>query len=270
MPLKGNLRDLSKDGIVIGSELARYYGYSIGDTVTLISPSSGLAGESWRYQLKIVGIFTSGMVDYDTNLVLVDLAKAQGIFNLPSNKVTGIGMKLANPYQATEMKENIFKLLGYGFLVKTWIDVNRNLFEALFLEKWGLFIILTLMVLIASFNIISTLIVTVTSKVHDIGILKAIGVTQGSIRRIFTRQGIFIGALGTIWGLIGGVGLSYILRTYVRVPQEIYSIDHVPIDLQLSDILIIIASALVISFSASIYPAMKAASLQPVDALRYE
>ena len=180
------------------------------------------------------------MADYDTNLVVIDIVKAQDMFQLQKRSASGIGISLEDPYAAPEIKDSIYGVLGYGFVVKTWIDMNRNLFEALFLEKWGLFIILTLMIIVASFNIISTLIVTVMSKTHDIGILQSIGVSRKSIRRIFTKQGVFIGTLGTFWGVVSGLAICYVLRTYVKVPPEIYSIDRVPVDIQLLDMIAIV------------------------------
>lgn len=268
--VKGNMADLRTGSVIIGSEMARYFGYRIGDEIVVISPEAGIAGQGWRHKVIISGIFTTGMVDYDSNLIIVDLEQARQILNMPENTVSGIGVKIKKPTDAALVKQKVYSKIGYSFIVRTWIDINRNLFEALFLEKWGLFIILTLMILVASFNIISTLVVTVSSKVHDIGILKSIGASRSAIRRIFTRQGILIGSLGTLLGTAGGFGVSYVLKNYIRVPEEIYSIRHVPVEIQPFDLFMIVLCAFLITFLATIYPAAKAAGMEPVEALRYE
>ncbi len=263
--------DLKDDGVLIGSQLASYYGYQIGDTVTIISPASGIAGSGWRYKFKVAGIFNSGMYDYDMNLILITLTRAQQIFDIGAT-VTGIGLKLKNPDQALVVKKEIYDQIGFSYLVRTWMETNANFFAALALEKFAMFVILTLIVLVASFNIISTLIVTVTSKVKDIGILKSIGASRACIHRIFTWQGLAVGAMGTFWGFSGGVGVIMLLKKYqfIKLPQDIYYIDHLPVVVQASDVGLIVGAAMLITYAATVYPALKAANLEPVEALRYE
>lgn len=269
---EGSLDELDDNGIIIGSELAVYLGKNLGNTITIIAPASGLSGEKWRHDLKIVGIFNSGMYDYDMNLVLMNIPKAQEIFKMPQGAVGGIAIKIKNVYEAPAIKKALYKALGYSYFVKTWIDSNKNFFAALKLEKFAMFIILTLIVLVASFNIVSTLIVTVTTKIKDIGILKAIGTPRKAIEHIFILKGLSIGFLGTFWGCVGGIGLSLILRKYqfIKLPQDIYYIDRLPVVLEAGDLLTIAGAAILISLLATIYPARKAGALEPVEALRYE
>ena len=268
---KGKVSDLKDEGVLIGSQLASFYGYRVGDELTIIAPASGVAGSGWRYKFKVAGIFTSGMYDYDMNLILVTIPRAQEIFNI-GQTVTGVGLKLKNPDQAPLVKKEIYDRIGFSYLVRTWMETNANFFAALALEKFAMFVILTLIVLVASFNIISTLIVTVTSKVRDIGILKSIGASRACIHRIFTWQGLAVGAMGTFWGFAGGVSVILLLKKYqfIKLPQDIYYIDHLPVVIQASDVGLIVGSAMLITYIATVYPALKAANLEPVEALRYE
>ncbi|MBU2222238.1 MAG: ABC transporter permease, partial [Candidatus Omnitrophica bacterium] len=204
--IKGDLKGLNKGAVVVGRELAAYLGLDLNSELTIYSP---LAGE--KYSLKVAGIFNSGMYDYDLNLIFVSLKSAQEILGI-NNQVSSIAVKLTNLYAAKKVQKEIYKAIGYEYSVKTWMETNQNFFAALKLEKITMFIILTLIILVASFNIISTLMVMVVEKTKDIGILKAIGVSSKGIRNIFTFIGLSIGGLGIFLGVSGGVALCLLFK----------------------------------------------------------
>ncbi|KPK40514.1 MAG: hypothetical protein AMJ78_07130 [Omnitrophica WOR_2 bacterium SM23_29] len=263
---KGSIKNLKGEGIAIGSELANRFNLDIADAVPIISPFDGKI----RY-FKVVGIFNSGMYDYDLNLAFVELRKAQELYGM-GTKVGGVGVKIDDVYLAKDLKMRIQRELGFPYWVRSWMDLNRSLFSALKLEKLAMFIILSLIIIVACFNIISTLIMVVMEKTKDIGILKSIGATNRSIMAIFTLEGLLIGAIGTILGVVSGLGLSYLLEKYqfIQLPRDIYYIDRFPVDVQFGDTVAIVFAALVISLLSCIYPAWQASRLNPVDALRYE
>ncbi|PIQ82226.1 MAG: lipoprotein-releasing system transmembrane subunit LolC, partial [Candidatus Omnitrophica bacterium CG11_big_fil_rev_8_21_14_0_20_64_10] len=252
--------------IALGSELAAQLGARIGSRVEVV------AGPRKKpVEMEVVGRFSTGMYEYDRHLAVAPIPAVQGLIGV-QDVVSGIGVKLKDPLQADFLKHKIQAQLGYPYRVISWMDLNANLFAALKLEKAAMFVILTLIVLVACFNIIATLLMLVVQKIKEIGILKALGATSGVVRRIFTLLGLTIGGLGTGLGVGIGLTLCWALERYqfVKLPASVYYIDSLPVRLTASDAGIVVGSALAISWLACLYPAWLAARLTPTEAIRYE
>jgi lipoprotein-releasing system permease protein len=270
-----------KFGVVLGSELARVLGVRVGDPVTLIAPSGQLtpAGVVPRLkQMEVLGTFDSGHFEYDSTLALVHWEDAARIFRLEGP--SGVRLKLRDLHQARAVGAELQAAMGTGVYVRDWSQQNRTWFAAVQVEKRMMFIILTLIVAVAAFNLVSTLVMTVTDKRADIAILRTLGASPASIMGIFVVQGAMVGVIGTLTGLLLGLGVALHIDVIVPaiehalgasfLPKDIYLISRMPSEPQAGDIVPIAIISLVLSFVATIYPSWRASQVNPAEALRYE
>lgn len=268
-------------GVIIGRELAGRLGVFRGEMINVISPvgkDGSSIGESLGgpmgftpkiRKFHVVGIFDSGMYEYDSSLAYISIKEAQKFFNL-SDVVTGIEVKVDDIFLAAEVADEIESRLDFPYQARDWMELNRNLFSALEMEKDMMFVILILIILVASFNIVSTLTMTVVEKSREIAILKAMGATRKSITRIFMLEGLIISGVGVLLGIPLGLSICWVLQTFYTLPGDVYYISHLPVKLHALDVIVVSVSAMVIGLLATIYPSWQASNLDPVVALRYE
>lgn len=284
----GHIKDLKIDhegetpGIILGIELAKHLSVSINDPIQVISPLGTMTPMGMMPKMKrflVKGIFYSGMFEYDNTMAYISLRSAQKFFSMRDH-VTGIEIKTNDIYNVKEISKEIRNKMGFSFWTKDWMEMNRNLFTALKLEKIAMFIILVLIVLVAAFNIISTLIMVVMEKNKDIAILKSMGATSKGILKIFIIEGGTIGLFGTILGTVAGLIIALNLEKVTQfienlfgfkiLRSDVYYIDKLPSQVNPFDVGIIVITAIGISLLATLYPSWRASKLDPAETLRYE
>jgi len=269
-------------GIVIGKEMARNLGIFLYDTITIISPvgiSTPMGMMPRMKKFAVVGIFESGFYEYDSTLAYLSLRNCQDFLQM-GDSVTGIDIKVDDIYKADSIARRIQSKLGFPFWANNWMQMNKNLFAALKLEKRVMFIILSLIVLVAAFNIISALIMIVMEKSKDIAILKSMGATSRSIMKIFIYQGLIVGVIGTFLGCIAGLLVALNLQKvslfvekifhFKILPGDVYYLSELPSQVNYGDVIVIVIGTLTVCFLSTIYPSLRASRLDPAEALRYE
>lgn len=276
---EGSLMDLRQSGtqlpgIVIGEDLARKFGVLIDDTVTMVNPlgeESPLGMIPKMKKFRLVGTFDAGMYDYNTGFAYISLPAAQAFFEMPG-RVSGIQVKVDEVYRAGEIADAIQSAVGFPFYTRNWIDMNKNFFSALKLEKIGMSLILVVIIIVASFNIIGTLTMIVMEKSREIAILKSMGASGTSVMKIFMFAGLVIGLVGTVIGSTLGYGIVWLITKtgVISLPKDVYQVSQLPLSITPLDVLFIALTALGISFLATLYPSWQAAKQDPVEVLRYE
>src|SRR5262245_25545879 len=261
------------DGLVLGQDLAHTLSVRAGDTVRLLTPEGTLSPMglmSRTRTLKVVGIFSLGLYEFDSSYALMDLQVAERM--LAKDHPDFIQLRLDDMFAAPAISADIQETLGLEYSTQDWADMNKSLFSALKLEKMAISVTIGLIVMVAALNIVASLVLLVMEKSRDIAILKTMGSSAASIRRIFMLQGLIIGLVGTTVGAIGGCTLIYILDRYklIHVPIDVYQISYVPFTLMPLDFATVIAAAILICFVATIYPSRQASKLDPAQALRYQ
>jgi len=275
----GDLKSLgthdNPPGIVVGKELAKRLNLALGSQVNLLSPSGRQTSAGFTPKVKafdVVGVFGTGMFEYDTTLAFVSLDAAHDLLGLKRVRATGLEVRIKDLYAAEDICSKIVKALGSGYYARNWMEMNVNLFAALKLEKAAMFVILIMIVLVGSFSIITTLVMMVMEKTKDIAILMSMGATREAIRRIFLFQGTIIGLVGTLLGYGLGVPTCLLLRKYqfIKLPPDVYAMDHLPVRFDWVDLTTIGVAAMALCFVATMYPARQASRLEAAEALRFE
>ncbi len=256
--------------------MAKRLGLTVGEHVNLLSPSGRKSAAGYKPKVsvfQVAAIFRTGMFEYDSTLGYVGLADGRKLLGYGNDFVSGIEIRIDDPFRADEVSRQLKQEIGtFGLVIRDWKEMNANLFAALKLEKTAMFIILSMIVLVGSFSIVNTLVMLVMQKTKDIAVLMSLGTEERSIRKIFMIQGTLIGVVGTTLGFALGVPVSLLLKKYqfIKLPQNVYPTDYLPVLLDPFDLSMIGVAALLLCFFATIYPARRAASLNPSEALRYE
>lgn len=276
--VEGEFTDIDKEsekpGIAVGKELAAQMGVMLGDEVVVVSPFGKKGPFGFTPKMKkfdITGIFDTGMYEYNTSLAYISLKNAQDFFGT-GDIVTGFSVKVENFDDAVQISKGLRDELGFPYWARDWLSMNASLFSALKLEKIAMFIILTLIIIVASFNIVSMISISVKDKSREIAILRAMGASEKVIYKIFQRQGVIIGVAGTLIGNIIGFAICYLLKNYkiIELPQDVYFMDKIPVVIDPYVFLTVSACSIAITYIAGYFPAKHSARLDPIEALRQD